>query len=924
MAARVMRGEPAGRPAAIAAGVQRKCAGCREEEEVNRKAGPGDPAPASHAGAQVDAALAGPGRPLDPATRSFMEPRFGRSFADVRIHDGPAAATAAAAIAAEAFQSSNAIAFAAGRYAPHTESGLHLLAHELAHVTQGGSGIRRKACAHDGRPTLCGGHYWKFVNVATQEVTGIGVDTLVTTRGLAKDFPGNWLTQVWTPPNPHKTGKKRGSADAVRVSTAGSVLSLEIVEVKSRADNPDSGCRRATVETNGYVQALTPIAGHVATISQALRPNGLSIPGNRAPNMREALALRNAGIHLTDRTVALAWNFYNNLQNKLGTVFTAGFLSMEAKPFAGGMAGVTYLAGPPVLEQCTVRGKKGIRTLQLGYQLNGAGGLSYGCNRGPCKTQEEQEEEERKRIEQQQPKQLPIAATPLDQPQGQNVPQQVPEEDEVPTHILVGTGVAATALTAAAILAARKKAEKIAQERLAKEALKRAQIRAAEEAAKRAAARNVINLAERRAASMAAKAGTVALKGGSVALKAAGKAVVYAEVAAALILLISTDAEAKVGFGPSPLETLYDTMTRNGTPPSDEMKALIESDPELKRLAEQAGASGDVTPLQEAATRKMMELVRDNPGEFTAEDLEILRQAQGADVGASIETKEELRKAIDAAYAAQGKATPTTDSTTAGGGGSGSGSGGDSIDAQLEGVSKKFPNLSPAMKGALAAAPMPVKALFDAITGVGVGPVVDDGVVGEFLSIVPADLTDAEKDRLVAAAKPADGADAATILTSLRKAVETIRAATDPNAGTAIQGNQEPGTTAAQPVAQGDAVEADPGEQEAMKRELIRAIGLFDGWGRLEENSRTYVGHFSGAAYGSNVDATCFAWDRAEDGSLVRIAATFRARVTKPATKPGQEWSGVVLVSSAFVGENGASFPGLKVGKTLKGVMLSK
>ena len=106
------------------------------------------------------------------------------------------------------------------------------------------------------------------------------------------------------------------------------------------------------------------------------------------------------------------------------------------------MAGVTYLAGPPVWEQCTVRGRKGIRTLQLGYQLNGVGGLSYGCNRGPCKTQEEQEEEERKRIEQ-QPEQLPVAATPLDQPQGQNVPQQVPEE-EVPTHILVGTGVAAT------------------------------------------------------------------------------------------------------------------------------------------------------------------------------------------------------------------------------------------------------------------------------------------------------------------------------------------------------------------------------------------------------------------------------------------------------------------------------------------------
>jgi len=67
-----------------------------------------------------------------------MEARFGRNFNSVRIHDDAASHRAAAALDARAFTLGDHIAFGAGQYAPGTQSGMGLLAHELTHVAQQG------------------------------------------------------------------------------------------------------------------------------------------------------------------------------------------------------------------------------------------------------------------------------------------------------------------------------------------------------------------------------------------------------------------------------------------------------------------------------------------------------------------------------------------------------------------------------------------------------------------------------------------------------------------------------------------------------------------------------------------------------------------------------------------------------------------
>lgn len=96
--------------------------------------------PARETPASVDSG----GSPLPPSVRGFFEPRFGRDFSDVRVHDDEVAAQESDGLGARAFTFRNHISLARGESVAATP----LLAHELAHVVQGHDGapdvIRRK------------------------------------------------------------------------------------------------------------------------------------------------------------------------------------------------------------------------------------------------------------------------------------------------------------------------------------------------------------------------------------------------------------------------------------------------------------------------------------------------------------------------------------------------------------------------------------------------------------------------------------------------------------------------------------------------------------------------------------------------------------------------------------------------------------
>jgi hypothetical protein len=69
-----------------------------------------------------------------------MEPRFGHDFSRVRVHTDERAAESAHAVGANAYTAGNHLAFGAGKYAPGTQGGQSLMAHELTHVVQQESG----------------------------------------------------------------------------------------------------------------------------------------------------------------------------------------------------------------------------------------------------------------------------------------------------------------------------------------------------------------------------------------------------------------------------------------------------------------------------------------------------------------------------------------------------------------------------------------------------------------------------------------------------------------------------------------------------------------------------------------------------------------------------------------------------------------
>jgi len=83
--------------------------------------------------------LRSPGRPLDAATRAYMEPRFGYDFSRVRVHTDARAAESAEAVNSLAYTVGRDVVFGHGQYAPHDGAGRRLLAHELTHVMQQGA-----------------------------------------------------------------------------------------------------------------------------------------------------------------------------------------------------------------------------------------------------------------------------------------------------------------------------------------------------------------------------------------------------------------------------------------------------------------------------------------------------------------------------------------------------------------------------------------------------------------------------------------------------------------------------------------------------------------------------------------------------------------------------------------------------------------
>jgi len=159
VAGQVMRMPDSGPSLAAGSGgsesaIQRKCDKCEEEEKIQKKADSSTEDDSAGGRDLVDQELRSTGQPLDPAARAFLEPRFGRDFGDVRVHADSAASSSARAVNALAYTLGSDIVFRSGAYAPNTDTGRRLLAHELTHVVQQSGPGQAPAAGSSGAATV--------------------------------------------------------------------------------------------------------------------------------------------------------------------------------------------------------------------------------------------------------------------------------------------------------------------------------------------------------------------------------------------------------------------------------------------------------------------------------------------------------------------------------------------------------------------------------------------------------------------------------------------------------------------------------------------------------------------------------------------------------------------------------------------------
>lgn len=126
--------------------VQQKCDKCEEKQAVQAKKENGS----TSAGGLSDqlSASKGGGSAMANTTQQEMSGSFGTDFSNVRIHTGSNAVQMNKELGSHAFTNGSDIYFNEGKYNPGSDSGKHLLAHELTHTVQQGaatSHIHKKA-----------------------------------------------------------------------------------------------------------------------------------------------------------------------------------------------------------------------------------------------------------------------------------------------------------------------------------------------------------------------------------------------------------------------------------------------------------------------------------------------------------------------------------------------------------------------------------------------------------------------------------------------------------------------------------------------------------------------------------------------------------------------------------------------------------
>jgi hypothetical protein len=295
------------------AGASGECEECRQKKAQRKTT---VPEVAVQAGAiappLVHEVLRSSGQPLDRATRLFMEPRLGHDFSQVRVHADAKAAESASAVQALAYTVGRNVVFDRAQYAPHTQAGKRLLAHELAHVVQQGTAPSpatvdlRVGAAHDLSETEAeraaervmsrGGGVRPILRIGPSLQRSCGPEAIGKPKGcvlLQGDVPGErFLFQVncdeFRGP-PETLVEESRLADFAKTLASGDTIEIHgfASDEGDAAFNLNLSCARA-LAAMAVIQPIAPpisiqLFAHGATPGEAASERSVVIVRNPAP-----------------------------------------------------------------------------------------------------------------------------------------------------------------------------------------------------------------------------------------------------------------------------------------------------------------------------------------------------------------------------------------------------------------------------------------------------------------------------------------------------------------------------------------------------------------------------------------------------------------------------------------------------------------
>jgi len=761
-------------------GLLQRCAVCgagpctchRDEEKLSRKASaPGTPGgvPAS-----VHSVLNKPGRALDAESRRMAEQGLGRDLSHVRLHIGAEAAQSAREVQAHAYTVGSSIVFGEGAYAPHTEPGRNLLAHELTHVVQQGASPHRGALRIDSpdspaereaealsRVIARGGRgQIRQRSDAVGRIQRAACEELIRAVGTA-DVRGSGTPThaaiVAQFPNHENIGIPSAKSEPIR-DTCGDQPNASVIEPQVFDENnppkgqekrkdhgfPDLFVRGANVASVAEIKPATDGFRLCAEDQVGIYIDHGNDPDNKP--WRDGLGIKTVGPMLVqaDRPVP----FYRMQSGRQQIVLSAWC----------GPGVVLYKAFD--LDDDEKKREKEVRKILDQFKEKPplvGDRVKTGGDQAADKTPEKETPKEKTPDEKTPDEKTPDEKTPDEQhPDTEN-----PDEEQLP-------------------IAARGRSDSLSPTDLVL-------IAAAVALMRKTAAETIGRVVARRA-------------------------LVYAEaaaMAAMLVLVAEGKAEAKLGPGESPIESLYKAMEQKGVPVPPNVRKLIESDPELKKILEDGAKTGDASKAREQITKKVFDLIEKNPDQFSEQDIkEILTVTQTEaplDPNAQV-TTEKLQKMLEQKRAGKTPSQPSPPAT-----------------GSSETSKEDTPGLPPEVRQQISNAPEPVQRLWAAIVYKGTtGPKVNADFAKRFLEITKQDppLTDAEADELAKHVSDAEGKTLDDVLDSVQAGIQTLPSRKPGKPGDKGQAAPGAGQQGGQQDKQGSSQQQAPsggGDQSASK-----------------------------------------------------------------------------------------------------------